>query len=187
MALPTQSKTTLADFRDFVTHADNADKRFELIDGDIVQVPSNPYASVIASRIIAFITMYLMQQKHAGHVTGEGGGFIIDGHVFAPDVAYIVGLPAQEGYESTPPLLAVELLSNPRNNTEQTDLRRKMTHYMRANVTVWVVDYIARQVEVHQPEKSVILLDDSATLTAQNMLPGFKLPVKDIFPEEEAD
>ena len=136
MVLPTQSKMTLADFQQFAEHAD---KRFEFIDGDIVEVPSNPYVSVIAARIIAFISMYLMTSKQAGHLTGEGGGFIIDGHVFAPDVAYVLALPVQEGYETKPPLLAVEVISNPHNNTEQTDLRRKMAHYMRAGITVWLV------------------------------------------------
>jgi len=184
MALPTRSNVTLGEFKAFVNRLENADKRFEFIDGDIIEVPSNPYASVLASRIITFLTMYLMQNQSTGHVTGEGGGIIIDGHVFAPDVAYIHALPTQDGYETTPPLLAVEVISNPHNNAEQTDLRRKIAHYMRSQVLVWVVDHVARQVEVHTPGKSVRLLNETDTLTADEMLPGFTLSVSDIFPAE---
>ena len=184
MALPTRSNVTLGEFKAFVNRPENTDKRFEFIDGDIIEVPSNPYASVLASRIITFLTMYLMQNQDAGHVTGEGGGFIIDGHVFAPDVAYIHDLPTQDGYETTPPLLAVEVISNPHNNAEQTDLRRKIAHYMRSEVLVWVVDHVARQVEVHAPGESVRLLNETDMLTADEMLPGFSLTVADIFPAE---
>jgi Uma2 family endonuclease len=40
-------------------------------------------------------------------------------------------------------------------------------------------------VEVHQPDKNVMLLNESGMLTAPNILPEFKLPVKDIFPPED--
>lgn len=185
MALSHQKLLTIHDFEAFTRLPENSEKIFELIDGEIVEVPSNPYVSVIASLINFYINLFLSQHKLQGHVTGEGGGFIINGHVFAPDVAYVQKLPSNKGYETIPPLLAVEVISDPHSNTEQTDLRRKMTHYMQAGVVVWVVDYIARQVEVHVPEASVALLQEDHELTLDGILPDFKLAVKDIFPDEQ--
>ncbi len=184
MASPPNQKTTLAKFEAFVHRPENAHKRFEFIDGEIVEVPSNPFVSVIASRIITFISMFLLSndQGISGYVTGEGGGFIIDGQVFAPDVAYVKDLPTNEGYEPVPPGLAVEVISDPRNNTEQTELRRKLAHYMRAGVIVWVVDYVARQVEVHVPDEPVQLVAEGEKLTLPDVLPDFELPVGDLFP-----
>ena len=184
MASVSREKTTQAAFEAFVQRPENAEKRFELIDGEIIEVPSNPFVSVIAVRIAAFLSLYLMQSKHEGHVTGEGGGFIIAGQIFAPDVAYMRDLPTSKGYETTPPALAVEVISDPGNNAEQTDLRRKLAHYRRAGVVVWVVDYVARRVEVHLPDNTVTLYDEESTLTGGDVLPGFELAVKDIFPSQ---
>ena len=182
MVVQASQKMSLDAFTEF---AQNADKMLELIDGEVIEVPSNPFASVIAMRIVTFLSMYLLQNAIEGYITGEGGGFIIDGHVFAPDVAYIDALPTNKGYEEKPPLLAVEVISDPHNNTEQTDLRRKMVHYHRAGVVVWVVDYVAEQVEVHQPDAPVKLLGMDATLDGGDVLRGFELPVRDIFPQKK--
>lgn len=187
MALPSQKQFTLQDFENFNQLPENRNKNFEFINGEIIEVPSNPYVSVIASRLIGFLLIYLLKSDVGGHVTGEGGGFVINGHVFAPDVAYIQKLPTHKGYETTPPLLAVEVISDPHSNTEQSDLRRKMLHYMQAGVIVWVVDYLAEQVEVHIPEISVTLFSVDDILTIESVLPGFKLKVKDIFPSDDKE
>jgi Uma2 family endonuclease len=182
MAFPSPAINTLQAFLSFVELPQNRERRFEFVDGEVTEVPSNPYVSVIASRIIAFLTIHIMQKKLARHVTGEGGGYVIDGHVFAPDVAVVEDLPTNEGYETVPPLLAVEVLSDPKNNTEQTDLRRKLAHYIRAGITVWVVDYVARQVEVHVPGEAVQLIDEAGSLDGGDILPDLSLSVKDLFP-----
>ncbi len=187
MALPTKQTVTPEAFYTFAHKRENADKRFELIDGEIIALPSNSFASVVAMRIVAFISLFLMQHKVKGYVSGEGGGYLIDGNVFAPDVAYVRELPAKKGFEPTPPPLVVEVLSDPGNSTEQTDLRRKLAFYLKAGVVVWVVDYVARQVEVHRRSESVLVLGDGDRLTGGDVLPGFTIAITDIFPDESAE
>ncbi len=99
-------------------------------------------------------------------------------------MAYMCDLPTDKGFEHQAPLLAVEVISDPGNNAEQTDLRRKLAHYMRAGTLVWVVDYVARQVEVHQPGERVVLVGETEQLTAEAILPGSELTVSDIFPQD---
>lgn len=185
MVVPAKRDVTRADFDAWVRQAENRDKRFEYLDGEIIEVPSNPYVSVIAARIITFLSLYLLQQQIAGYVTGEGGGFLVDDQVFAPDVAYVTHLPTRKGYELAPPLLAVEVISDPYNNVEQSDLRRKLAHYRRAGVLVWIVDYAAQQVEVHRADGMVQILSVTDTLTGDAILPGLTLPIADIFPKTE--
>ena len=185
MTVELKKAITVSAFQTFTERSENREQRFELIDGEIVKVPSNPLVSVIAMRIVGFIFMFLQERKIDGHVSGEGGGFIIDGQVFAPDVAYMRDLPTDKGFEQQAPLLAVEVISDPANNAEQTDLRRKLAHYMRAGTLVWVVDYVARQVEVHQPGERVVLVGETERLTAEEILPGFELAVRDIFPQDQ--
>jgi len=79
------------------------------------------------------------------------------------------------------------VISDPINNTEQTDLRRKLAHYRTAGVTTWVVDYVARKVEVHLPDNTVTIYDDTMKLTAEHILHGFELAIEDIFPTTEEE
>lgn len=182
MTVNIRPPVTIEQFQAFVALPENTDKRYEWIDGEIIEVPSNPFVSVIAGIILYAIRHWIIEGGYRGYVTGEGGGYIIDGQVVAPDVAYVRDLPTNQGYEATPPLLAVEVISDPYNNTEQTDLRRKLAYYMRAGVVLWVVDYVAQQVEVHEPGAQVRVLNAEDTLDGGDILPGFALPVKDIFP-----
>lgn len=174
---------SIAEFTAFVQQPANAPRRFELINGEIVEVPSNPFASVIADLILYAIQHWLISNGKSGYVTGEGGGFIIEGSIFAPDVAYVRELPTSQGYEQIPPVLAVEVISDPRNNTEQTDLRRKLAIYLQAGVVVWVVDHVAQQVEIHRAGQSVDVLGLDDSLSGEDWLPGLTIPVKELFPE----
>ncbi|MEL6271465.1 MAG: Uma2 family endonuclease, partial [Chloroflexota bacterium] len=105
--------TTIEAFDDFVNRLENADKLFEFIAGEIVEVPSNARVSEIAGQILFLIKLFLRQNNLRGHVTGEAGGYQIAGDRYAPDVAYMSVEKQAEledsGYNSVPPDLAVEV------------------------------------------------------------------------------
>lgn len=183
MAIQAKPHITQADFEAFIKLPENSERRFELLDGEIVEAPSNPFVSMIAGIILYALHRWRDSAGQTGYITGEGGGYIINGQVFAPDVAYGQEFPTDQGFGQTPPLLAVEVISDPRSSVEQRDLRRKLAHYMQAGVVVWVVDYVTRAVDVHVPGEAVILVDETGTLDGGAALPGFELPVKDIFPK----
>ena len=71
-----QAPVTTDEFAAFVQRRENLDKRFELIDGEIVDVPSNPYVSVVAGMILYAIRHWLIAQGRAGYVAGADGGFV---------------------------------------------------------------------------------------------------------------
>lgn len=176
---------TLEEFEAFINQPEHSDKIFEFIGGEISEVPINPYASKIAAKILTYLGMYLLSND-IGHITGADGGFMISGERYAPVVAYISydRQPelAQSGYNSIPPELAVEVISDPSNSEEQRKLRLKLTSYLAAGVIVWVVNSHDRRVEVHRVGETSQELDDTSTLTVDDLLPEFKLAVKYIFP-----
>lgn len=172
---------TASEFDEFVDLAENADRLFELIGGEIVEVPSNPYSSKIASRINRYLGAYV-DDNDLGHVTGEAGGYIVAGERYAPDVAFISkerqpDLP-QHGYNPNPPNLAVEVVSP--TDTDKR-LRIKIANYLAAGTIVWVVYPETQEVEVYHPGMPVKILDTDDVLTADDILPDFKLPIKDMF------
>lgn len=177
---------TVEDFEAFVDLPENCERTFELIAGEVVEVPSNPFVSKIAALIITHLGMYLLKND-IGHVTGEAGGYMVGGERFAPDVAFISYARQQElahkGYNPNPPDLAVEVISDPENSEEQTALRRKLGSYLAAGVVLWIVNPFSRTVEVYRPGQPGVVLGEKDKLDGGDLLPGFRLAVKDILPK----
>lgn len=178
-----ESIYTIEQFEAFIGLPQNAEKLFELIGGEIVEVPSNPFASKIAGIILTFFNLYLFDHP-LGHVTGEAGGYMIGTERYAPDVAFITyeRQPelAQEGYNPNPPNLAVEIISSSRT-AELDQLRVKISHYLAVGTIVWVVYPAARRVEVYAPGQPVKIFRENDTLDGGAALPGFTLAVSRIF------
>ncbi len=176
---------TTADFERLVNLPENADRLFEFIGGEIVEVPSNPFASYIASRFNRRIGNFV-EEHDLGYVTGEAGGYMIFGERYAPDVAFISKARqpelAQEGYNPIPPDLAVEI-DFPSTRVSQGKLMIKLANYLAAGTTVWMVYPETKQVQVYAPGQPPRILGINDTLDGGEVLPGFTLPVRDIFPE----
>lgn len=184
MASYPKNRLSIADFYEVAQRPENAQRHLEFIDGEVVDVPSGIYASVIAVRVATCIIQWQRDTDQVGYITGAGGGYIIEGHVFAPDLGFLLDFPTSKGFAQTPPLLAVEVISDPGSHSEQAELRRKLSIYRRADVVVWVVDFEAKQIEVHHPDNRIEIFDESMTLLGGDTLPGFEMVVKDVFPEE---
>ncbi|MEL6151964.1 MAG: Uma2 family endonuclease [Chloroflexota bacterium] len=176
--------TTIEAFDDFVNRLENADKLFEFIAGEIVEVPSNARVSEIAGQILFLIKLFLRQNNLRGHVTGEAGGYQIAGDRYAPDVAYMSVEKQAEledsGYNSVPPDLAVEVISSD-SPREKDMLRVKISNYHADGVTVWVVDPETKTVEVHMPGKRVKIFREKDTVEGGDVLPNLKIPVTEMF------
>ncbi|MEO8395217.1 MAG: Uma2 family endonuclease [Chloroflexota bacterium] len=63
--------TTDEDFERLIALPENADLRFEFIDGEIIEVPSNAFSSELAILIAAALLTFVRSLK-LGRVTGEG-------------------------------------------------------------------------------------------------------------------
>ena len=186
MAIQKQLYTS-AEFLDFVNQMNNVDQIFELVEGEIVEVtPSYPFTSAIAARIVYFFMAYLMENP-IGYITeGQGGYDISDENTFAPDVAFISKARQPElpndRFNPIPPDLAVEIVSpsDLRNRHERID--KKIEHYLAAGVLLWYVFPEQREVKVYVPGQPVQVADIDGVLTGGDVLPGFTLPVRSIFP-----
>jgi Uma2 family endonuclease len=177
---------TAAMFDELVARPENADRLFELIGGEMIEVPSNPYSSYIASRINRRLAAFV-EDNALGYVTGEAGGYQVSGERYAPDVAFISRARqpelAAEGYNPTPPDLAVEVVSP---SDPASKLTLKVANYLAAGTVVWVVYPATQTVEVYAPGQPGRALTVKDTLDGGAILPGFSLPVADIFPPSKA-
>jgi Uma2 family endonuclease len=77
------------------------------------------------------------------------------------------------------PILAVEILS-PNDTEEETN--EKIATYLEAGIRlVWIVDAQYRTVLVYRPDTEPALFNVQQELTADPHLPGFRVPVAQIF------
>jgi Uma2 family endonuclease len=181
------TRVTTEEFDAYVRLPENAEKLFEYIGGEIVEVPSNPYASKVSSRFITYFGIYLLRND-IGHLTGEAGGYVVSGEKYAPDVAFITYIKqpelAHSGYNPNPPDLAVEV-DYPSSAESQRNLMIKVGNYLAAGTVVWCVYPEVKQVHVFVPMLPVKVFDINGVLDGGDVLPGFELPIRDIFPEDK--
>jgi Uma2 family endonuclease len=157
---------------------------FELIEGELV-----PMAPTGGEHGQLQVTVGSLLRGHvratgSGTVFGETGFVLDDGEhtVLAPDVAYVSAsrLPAdQTGYLKLAPDLAIEIVS-PGNLPG--DVERKVALYLQSGVRViWIIYPSQRQVVVHSPGEAPRIYGVADTLPGDDVLPGFSVPVAEIF------
>jgi Uma2 family endonuclease len=195
MAFPAiQERTgphTRADLAALYAMPENADKTFELVNGEIYEVPKpKPLHNWIATQIARLLGNFVIA-RNLGNVFGDSNQYELpNGDTLVPDASYIsnetfAGIP--ETYHTVAPDLAVEIVSPSNTPTEMSD---KIDSYLTSGTKrVWVV----------YPERHVIevfrRLGDRGTayetyrigytVTGEGVLEGFTLPVADIFPKQQ--
>ena len=182
------TRVSLADFEAFVQAPENAERLFEYIGGEIVEVPSNAYASYISGRVFLRIASFV-EQHDLGYVTGEAGGYVVNGERYAPDVAFISKARqpelARDGYNPNPPELAIEV-DFPSSAATQRSLRFKLLNYLAAGTTVWIVVPELRQVEVYAPGQPPRVYGAGQSIVLAEPLTGLVVAIDDIFPPAKA-
>ena len=135
------------------------------------------------------IGSYVYENDLGRIVTGETG-FILERRaderdtVRGLDLAFISKRKAPQPLPATlidfAPDLAIEVIS-PGNQAD--DIRRKVRQLLKAGTAlVWLIYPDTRTVAVHTPAGAVTL-EETDTLAGGEVLPGFAIPVSDIFPK----
>jgi Uma2 family endonuclease len=136
-----------------------------------------------------FIERYL-ETNPLGMVLGPDGTLnILSSVVRAADVSFISlqrfpgGELPKKPIPALVPDLAVEILS--KSNTK-AEMKRKLREYFEAGVKLaWLIDPPTRAAEVyHAPEKPIHLPSDGV-LVGEGVLPGFELPLEELFARAE--
>lgn len=159
---------------------------FELVNGQLEANVVGFEAVRIATRLSMFLTMYCDKMK-LGWVLGSDVGYQCfapdEQRVRRPDVSFIslLKIPldhAPMGYIRMPPDLAVEVVS-PHDLAEEVNT--KINDYRDAGVPlIWVFYPSSSQVCVYQ-SSGPQLLSSEDELSGQDVLPGFRMKVSDLF------
>ena len=159
----------------------------ELVDGTLVEKGMGFVESLLGVAIVCSLRKPIVA-KNLGLITGADGPMRLrPGLVRLPDVAFASwdripgGRVTFEPIADFAPDLAVEVLNL--TNT-RAEMARKRREYFEAGVRlVWEVDPRSRTVTVYDAPEHCTLLDVSDTLEGGDVLPGFALPLADLFGE----
>ena len=168
--------------------SENADKRLELIEGVLHEMPpTGGEHGGIALDVGSMIRNYVKAHE-LGYATAAETGYILFPNpngkdtVLAPDVGFISkqhlpqGLPTR--YIPAAPDLAVEVVS-PTDSADEID--QKVLLYLRYGTRmVWVIYPRTRTVVAYTPG-GIQRFDLDGTLDGEDVLPGFALAVRDVF------
>ncbi|MBC8100242.1 MAG: Uma2 family endonuclease [Armatimonadetes bacterium] len=186
MVLGEQQKLyTVETFLAYAMLPENELRHLELENGIIVEMPMPRIINSIIGASVGGALNNFVMPRDLGYITSANAAYKTgERHVRLPNAAFITKarVSSLEGIEfDGAPDLAVEVVSG------DEDVRKKAQEYLRAGGTlVWAVYLDEREVVVFTQDADGALnaqtftLDD--TLSGDPVLPGFTLPVRDIFP-----
>lgn len=172
--MATQLRTVTAD--ELLAMPDDGIRR-EIVDGEVREmVPAGWEHSVVAANLASDLNVFVRKNKLGAVGTDT---------VRVPDVAFVRRERLQEaggaikGFVSGPPDLAVEVVSP---NDLYSEVRAKVREYLAAGTAmVIVLDAGDRSATVYRPGRAALELTEADVIDGEDVVPGWKLPVRDIF------
>jgi len=163
-------------------------ERYELVDGDLVEKGMSFRSDKIGGRIYYRMEQFCETQP-IGRANPETSFQCFPdapNRVRRPDASFISfdRLPADvaetDGHCRIVPDLVAEVVSP---NDLYSDVEEKVAEYKSAGVRlIWVVNPPARTVRIHRKDGTVTDVGPTATLSGEDVLPGFTCPVAALFP-----
>jgi len=163
------------------------DWRTELVRGRLVREPLAGYEHGLLANRIAFPLTAFVRGHRLGDVVTAETGFVLSEDpptVRGPDVAFVAagrvprgGPPA--GFARFAPDLAVEVVSPSSTLSEVQD--KALDDLEAGTRLVWVVEPRARRVMIYRSRSDIRVLGEGEQLDGGGVLPGFRLPVREIF------
>ncbi|MFN8634532.1 MAG: Uma2 family endonuclease [Chloroflexota bacterium] len=164
--------------------------RHELVRGELRTMPPGGMEQGERSSVLDGSLGLHVRTHRLGRVFTNEPGFVLETNpdtVRAPDIAFIrreridqTGVP-RGYYRGGAPDLAVEVISP---NDLYTEVDEKVAEWLEhGTLVVFVVNPRRRVVAVHRPGRPVDILGMDDTLTAEDVVPGWSLAVRDLFYE----
>ena len=179
---PSERQYTIEEFERLYLSPENSNHLFELINGEVREKMPTQRHGLIVLNIGSALSAYAKQHK-----TGRPGTEVRHQrpqdtrNSRLPDLSFTCSHSAlvEQGSVAGMPDLAVEIKSPDDTIKEMRDTAA----YYLANGSrlVWLVYPNYRLVEVYRPEADVEILGEEEILTDDDVLPGFELPVREVF------
>jgi Uma2 family endonuclease len=162
-------------------------KGFELIDGQWVEKSMSNTAAIVGSNLHGRLFSHIQPNRTGLLMIGDAAYRLpntTENRLRKPDLSYVVAgriSPNRDEDGSWPiaPDLAVEVIS-PTEKAEEVET--KLDEYLRAGVRlVWILFIPTRNVWAYKMDGTAKLYRSTDTLVGEDVLPGFAVPVAELF------
>lgn len=184
---PLERLLTVADLAALPSELPSGTVLYELDNGRlIIMPPPGDIHGAVESNVAAQLKVQGELHGH-GKASSGGVGIILwcdPDRVVGADALFIASrsLPirrSKEGYLETIPNLVLEVKSK---SDTWPRVEGKVKDYLKSGVeVVWVADPQAKSVRVYRPGQEPQVLAEADTLTVEDLIPGFRMPVRDVF------
>ena len=181
----TTAATTRPITADELLHMPDVGFRYELVRGELRKMPLADHVHSERALAIGASLLIHARANRLGRVYGAGTGFeLAPDHVRAPDAAFVRAERADavsdaDGFFPGPPDLAVEVISP---DDLYMDVEEKIADWLDAGTpAVVVANPSGRTVEIRRLPTDVVILNEGDVLEVQDVVPGWRMPVADIF------
>ena len=170
---------------EFAALPEESRRQTALIRGEIVAMaPASWNHGEIALNVMFALKGWALE--HGGRSATCDPGVVIErgpDTVLAPDGAFYAadraGEPAKHGFSTAPPDLVLEVVSD---RDGAGDVVAMAGQWLKAGVSVvWVVWPASERVTIYGPGNEMAVLGQGDSLTCESLLPGFALPLDQIF------
>ena len=179
------TRTRKITVEEFEAMAADPGHRYELVDGELVNMDGKPKHGRVTARIGSLLQIHIFGSALPLDVGVNTGFALSETTLRFPDV-HVTSWERLVGYdESAPgwprlaPDIAIEVVSD---SNSPTELDRKTAEYF-ANGTrvVWIADPDPRVVKIRRPGEPERIFGMGDILTGDPEIPGFSCAVADIF------
>jgi Uma2 family endonuclease len=166
-------------------------KSYELVGGQLMERKMGVESSWVAGRLHSRLDRFCEERGIGWALVPDTGYqcFPYDpGLVRKPDVSFVrygrfPGGVLPKGWAKIPPDLVVEVVSP---NETAYELDDKLADYQSVSVSlIWVINPKARTVRIHRRDGTVSYLHEGEELSGEDIIPGFRCPVREILPPRE--
>lgn len=167
------------------------EQKAELVNGEIILMsPTGGLPRFAGDAILSSLFSYSKQTKF-GRAVGDNAAFVVNlpnRKSFSPDAAYYVGPDSGMEFYKGAPVFAVEVRSKgdygPR--AERRMAEKRADYFAAGTLVVWDVDLLGDDVvRVYlSTDPAPVIYRRGETAEAEPAVPGWTMPVDDLFPED---
>jgi Uma2 family endonuclease len=165
-------------------------KNFELVNGELVERNVSVLSSLVEGNVFGVLFAYCRERRLGPLFTSSNGIRCFPNdpeRICRPDVSFVKAERFssshwKEGFLTIAPDLVVEVVSP---NDLAGELNEKVEKYLAAGIPlIWVINPKVRTVVIYRGDGTIAKLRPQDELSGENIIPGFRCPVAELFPAD---